>query len=79
MAAYLSAALAGGICYPLDLVRRRRIMGSERLGGTEFCLGIWRKEGIKGFYRGAKLIPAQSLTGAAILLLFDTTHTLPSN
>lgn len=79
MIAYLSAVLAGGICYPLDLVRRRRIMGSEKVGGLEFCLGIWRKEGLKGFYRGAKLIPAQSLTGAAILLLFDTTHAHNNN
>lgn len=79
MVAYLSAVVAGSICYPLDLIRRRRIMGSERLGGIEFCVGVWRKEGIRGFYRGAKLIPAQSLTGAAILLLFDTTHALPSN
>jgi hypothetical protein len=72
LVAYLSAVVAGGICYPLDLVRRRRIVGNERGGALEFSRSILRKEGVKGFYRGAKLILPQSLAGAAILLLFDT-------
>ena len=37
-----------------------------------FAKGIFRREGIKGFYKGAKLILPQSLTGAVILLLFDS-------
>jgi hypothetical protein len=28
---------------------------------------------VKGFYKGAKLILPQSVTGAIILMLFDTT------
>lgn len=70
--AYLCAVVAGGICYPLDLIRRRRIMGSEDSNVMSFAKGIFRREGVKGFYKGAKLILPQSLTGAAILLLFDT-------
>lgn len=72
LVAYLSAVVAGGVCYPLDLVRRRRIVGNERGGVVEFSRSILQKEGVRGFYRGAKLILPQSLTGAAILLLFDT-------
>jgi hypothetical protein len=69
--AYLSAVVAGGVCYPLDIVRRRRIVGNGREGGLAFCRAILKKEGVRGFYKGAKLILPQSLTGAAILLLFD--------
>lgn len=72
LAAYLSAVVAGGICYPLDIVRRRKIVGDERGGALAFSKKILKKEGVKGFYKGAKLILPQSLTGAAILLLFDT-------
>lgn len=43
LAAYVSAVVAGSICYPLDLVRRRRIMGGEGVRGIDFCLNIWRK------------------------------------
>ena len=70
--AYLCSVLAGGICYPLDLIRRRRIMGSEEGNVMSFAKGIFRREGVKGFYKGAKLILPQSLTGAVILLLFDS-------
>lgn len=72
LVAYMSAVIAGGICYPLDLVRRRRIVSNERGRVWAFCREILAKEGVKGFYKGAKLILPQSLTGAAILLLFDT-------
>jgi solute carrier family 25 (adenine nucleotide translocator) protein 4/5/6/31 len=70
--AYLCAIVAGGICYPLDIIRRRRIMVNGNHSLLQFSKGIFRKEGIRGFYKGAKLILPQSLTGAIILLLFDT-------
>lgn len=37
-----------------------------------YSSNIWKEEGARGFYKGSKLIPIQSLAGAIILLIFDT-------
>jgi hypothetical protein len=71
--AYTCAVIAGGICYPLDSIRRRRIMINSNESLSCFAKKVWSKEGLKGFYKGSKLILPQSLTGAIILMLFDTT------
>ena len=70
--AYLCASLAGGICYPIDIVRKRRILLNSAERFLTFASNIWRHEGIKGFYKGSGLIPLQSITGTVILLIFDT-------
>ena len=70
--AYICAAIAGGICYPIDIIRRRRILINSHENFFSFSSKIWRHEGIKGFYKGSHLIPLQSITGAVILLIFDT-------
>ena len=70
--AYGCAMLAGAICYPLDIVRRRRILINSNKNFMNFGSNIWKHEGISGFYKGSKLIPLQSLAGALILLIFDT-------
>jgi hypothetical protein len=43
LVAYLSAVGAGIICYPLDLVRRRRIMANQPTSGREFVKNIFKK------------------------------------
>ena len=43
LVAYLSSVVAGSICYPLDLVRRRRIMASQKETAKEFIKDIFRK------------------------------------
>ena len=46
--------------------------GSKIYNGFIDCgRKVWINEGIKGFYRGASLIVAQSATGATIYFLFD--------
>lgn len=70
--AYLCAAVAGCICYPIDIVRRRRILLNSSDNFLGFCSKIWKQEGIRGFYKGSKLVPLQSLAGAVILMMFDT-------
>ena len=70
--AYICAAIAGGICYPIDSIRRRRILINSNENFLSFGAKIWQKEGVKGFYKGSHLIPLQSLAGAVILLIFDT-------
>jgi solute carrier family 25 (mitochondrial adenine nucleotide translocator), member 4/5/6/31 len=72
LVAYLCAVTAGAICYPIDIVRRRRILINSTEKFFSFGSKIWKSEGIRGFYKGSKLIPLQSLAGAAILLIFDT-------
>ncbi|KAJ3695006.1 hypothetical protein LUZ60_000383 [Juncus effusus] len=67
---------AGFISYPLDTVRRRMMMqsGSERpvYEGTADCWRkIWRREGVKGFYRGAVSNVMRSTGAAAILVGYD--------
>ena len=70
--AYFCAVTAGAICYPIDIIRRRRILINSTEKFLSFGSKIWRSEGVRGFYKGSKLIPLQSLAGAAILLIFDT-------
>jgi hypothetical protein len=56
----------------MDIVRRRRILLNTNDNFFNFSSRIWKREGIKGFYKGSHLIPLQSITGAAILMIFDT-------
>lgn len=72
MTAYTSAVIAGSICYPLDILRKRRIMLNTNENIFTFGKNILKKEGIKGFYKGGNLIFPTSICGAIILLVFDT-------
>ena len=38
----------------------------------EYAQKIWQKEGLKGFYRGASVVPLQSVMWSVALLIFDT-------
>lgn len=77
--AYICAAAAGGINYPIDIIRKRRILINSKESFLNFASKIWNSEGIKGFYKGSKLIPLQSITGSVILLIFDTAGHRPSS
>lgn len=37
-----------------------------------YARSIWKKEGFKGFYKAASVVPFQSITWAFVLILFDT-------
>ncbi|CAM6001636.1 unnamed protein product [Sphagnum balticum] len=76
--AYISAVSAGAICYPLDSLRRRRIVRNCSKNVALFAREIVQTEGFKGFYKGARLILPQSVVGAVILLLFDAGSPLPA-
>ena len=39
----------------------------------EYAQKIGQKEGLKGFYRGASVVPLQSVMWSVALLIFDTT------
>jgi hypothetical protein len=47
-------------------------MSEEKESLLKFAQRVFQREGVKGFYKGAKLILPQSVTGAVILMLFDT-------
>lgn len=70
--AYTCSLIAGGICYPLDSVRRRKIVTNSNDSILSYSKNILKTEGVRGFYKGSKLILPQSLSGAIILMLFDT-------
>ena len=70
--AYLCASVAGVICHPIDIIRRRRILINSSQNVISFSSNVWKQEGLKGFYKGSHLIPFQSIAGAIILLMFDT-------
>ncbi len=70
--AYLSTLLAEYLVHPLEVIRKRRILMNAREGLLKYGRSIWKNEGIGGFYKGASVLPIQSVTWAMVLILFDT-------
>ncbi len=70
--AYFCSVFAAIVCYPLEVVNKRRICVDSRMGAIKFGIDVWRREGFKGLYKGYQVLPIQALTGAVILMLFDT-------
>ena len=70
--AYSCSIVAGVLCYPLDSLRRKKMVANsqERLG--QFARKVVAEEGVRGLYRGSHLMPVQSVVGALILLAFDS-------
>lgn len=58
--------------YPIEIVRKRRIAIDARQNFARYGSSIWKKEGIKGFYKGSAIVPFQSIGWAMSLILFDT-------
>ena len=68
--------LAEGIAYPTDTVKRQLMLQSGRekvqYKGTIDCiLDIWRKQGIRGFWRGYLSNIFRSIGGSICLILYD--------
>ena len=72
MVAYFSTIFAEYVAYPIEVVRRRRVLINSKESFLKYAMKIWQKEGAKGFYRGAAVVPVQSVMWSLILLLFDT-------
>ncbi len=70
--AYLSTIVAEYLVYPIEIIRRRRIVMNAKEGFLKYARNVWRKEGITGFYKAASVVPIQSLTWALVLIVFDT-------
>ncbi|CAH1100065.1 unnamed protein product [Psylliodes chrysocephalus] len=70
--------VSGLMSYPFDTVGRRLMMQSgikrkERAykGGMDCVLTIYKKEGAKGFYKGALTNIYRGMGGAVVLVVFD--------
>ena len=70
---------SGTLCYPLDSVRRRMMMQAgltppeRRYRNSIDCLvKIARQEGIRGFYLGIGPNVVRSISGALLLVCYDT-------
>ena len=61
--------------YPFDTIRKRMVMTSGhhfKYDGFYDCLTtIYKREGIRGYYRGWQLVIAQGFTGSLFLLVLD--------
>lgn len=53
-------------------MRRRRIVINSELGFFDFSRNVWNQEGVRGFFRGASIVPIQCVTWSMALLIFDT-------
>ena len=69
--AYGCSIIAGVLCYPLDSLRRKRIVTDSKERMSIFARKVVADEGFRGLYRGSNLMPVQSVVGAIILLTFD--------
>lgn len=70
--AYFCTIFADCVTYPVEIVRRRRICIDAKENFFKYGKQIWCQEGLKGFYKGASLIPIQSVSWAVLLMVFDT-------
>jgi len=70
--AYLSTLLAEYVAHPIEVIRKRRIVMNAKEGLLRYGGRIWKSEGMGGFYKGASVLPIQSVTWAMVLILFDT-------
>ena len=69
--AYVSGLFAGLLVYPMETIRKRKILSEGKNTGASLVSLIIKAEGVRGLFRGCMLTPLQSLAGAAILLYFD--------
>ena len=70
--AYASTLLAEYVTHPIEVIRKRRIVMNDKEGLLRYSHSVWKREGMGGFYKGASVLPIQSVTWAMVLLLFDT-------
>ena len=70
--AYLSGLFSGFLVYPMETIRKRKIISNKSINQVALFSEIVEKEGVRSLYRGFSLAPVQSLAGSAILLYFDS-------
>ncbi len=77
--AQFTAITAGYASYPMDTVRRRLMMQSEKpkeewlYTGAVNCIGkIAKEEGITAFFKGAGANALRTVGSALVLVLYDT-------
>jgi len=72
---YLVTVAAGLASYPIDTIRRRMMMTSGQAakynGSMDATIQIWRKEGVKSFFKGAGANILRGVAGAGVLSGFD--------
>ena len=73
--AYFVTIFSSAIAYPFDTVNKRIIMTAGQrfhYDSTLHCMRlIWQKEGLPNLFRGFSVFALRSLSGAAILALYD--------
>jgi solute carrier family 25 (adenine nucleotide translocator) protein 4/5/6/31 len=74
---YMVTVGAGLVSYPLDTIRRRMMMtsGNKELqykSSMECAMAIYKKEGMKSYFKGAGANILRGVAGAGVLSGFDT-------
>jgi solute carrier family 25 protein 42 len=66
----LAAVLSQTVCYPLDIVRRRKQAGQLKGLGVVACFkSIWKQEGMRGFFRSLSMNWVKGPVAAGISFL----------
>jgi solute carrier family 25 (adenine nucleotide translocator) protein 4/5/6/31 len=72
---YVVTVVAGLASYPIDTIRRRMMMtsgtGVKYNGSIDCAVQIWKKEGIKSYFKGAGANILRGIAGAGVLAGFD--------
>jgi len=72
---YVVTVVAGLASYPIDTIRRRMMMtsgtGVKYNGSLDCAVQIWKKEGIKSYFKGAGANILRGIAGAGVLAGFD--------
>ncbi|KAI8831189.1 mitochondrial carrier domain-containing protein [Chytriomyces cf. hyalinus JEL632] len=68
----ISGIVASWVCFPADAVKTRMQTadtGSAKLGFASAAEGIWKKQGVTGFYTGSAITIARSGVSSAVIFL----------
>lgn len=72
MAAYAAGLTAGLSVFPIETIRKKKILSYSKINYTSVFFKTLKNEGVKGFFRGCSLVPVQALCGASVLMYFDS-------
>lgn len=70
--AYLCTLGSELVTFPIEGIRRRRIIINSKKGFLGYAQKVFKEGGLKAFYRGWKVVPFQSITWGIVLIVFDT-------
>ena len=74
-AALISGFVATAACNPADVVKSR-VMSGGGMTGAGMVVDVWRREGLRGFYRG--FLPAYARIGPTIFIQMPLAEALRS-